>query len=318
MVGAGAGLTAGDRATPPGPGLSQSGVTLCGRQFGPVERAGSSGGAVAAAGSIAAGDELAWLCRLDDVTCHRLLRDFTLVERKLAAVAKEEPPAAMRPRFEAERIRLLLDRREIDKALAVRRRDSGDLRPRLAKENRHMARVLILPNSKRLSRPRAMPRSANSRPPQRGGSRPPPSRCSASSRRLAPPGSPRRNAVGRCHCSERWVRKAWKPWCGRPKATTAAASFPRRSPPTTGPPGRPKRPRMRSVPSIWPSRRPPSNTRPGTFAKQSPATEGWLCRCRPHAKASQAHLLAAYDAAQLAQQQPADSRGIAGGIPAVA
>lgn len=63
--------------------------------------------------------DMAWLCRLDDIVCHRLLRDFAVVERKLAAVAKEEPPPAMRARFEAERIRSLLDRREVDKALVA-------------------------------------------------------------------------------------------------------------------------------------------------------------------------------------------------------
>ncbi len=62
---------------------------------------------------------LAWQSRVDDLVCHRLLRDFSVVERKLAAISKEEPSAVVRQRLDAERIRLLLDRREIQSAVAA-------------------------------------------------------------------------------------------------------------------------------------------------------------------------------------------------------
>ena len=60
---------------------------------------------------------LAWDSRVDQIVCLRLLRDISTAERALAAALQERPPPDVRRRLEAESIRLALDFGEIDRAL---------------------------------------------------------------------------------------------------------------------------------------------------------------------------------------------------------
>jgi hypothetical protein len=62
---------------------------------------------------------LAWESRVEELRVYRLLRDFSAVERKLAAVRKEEPPAPYRERLVAEEIRLALDRGDVQRAVSL-------------------------------------------------------------------------------------------------------------------------------------------------------------------------------------------------------
>jgi len=61
---------------------------------------------------------LGWSVRLDEITCHRLLGAFHEADEKLIAAEKQNPPDDVEARLQAERIRLALDRGQIDDALS--------------------------------------------------------------------------------------------------------------------------------------------------------------------------------------------------------
>jgi hypothetical protein len=64
-------------------------------------------------------DSSAWAARLDEIVCLRLLEDFDAAGAKLAKTESLNPPAVMTPALQAEEIRLLLDLRRLDVALAL-------------------------------------------------------------------------------------------------------------------------------------------------------------------------------------------------------
>ena len=62
---------------------------------------------------------LAWRSRTDEIVCYRLLKDYQTAQRKLRAVESAAPPAAIRLRSRAERLRLELARQNLREALRV-------------------------------------------------------------------------------------------------------------------------------------------------------------------------------------------------------
>ncbi|HET6879175.1 MAG TPA: hypothetical protein VFI31_03405 [Pirellulales bacterium] len=64
-------------------------------------------------------DAVAWPARLDEVVCLRLLELFDAAETRLVKLEEVQPPPAFAAALQAEQIRLSLDRRQLERALAA-------------------------------------------------------------------------------------------------------------------------------------------------------------------------------------------------------
>ncbi len=68
-------------------------------------------------GELESAQSLAWKSRIDEIVCHRLLRDYTSAEHNLDALSAANPPANILLRGRAERIRLALAQGRLKEAL---------------------------------------------------------------------------------------------------------------------------------------------------------------------------------------------------------
>lgn len=64
-------------------------------------------------------DSLVWQSRLDDIVCHRLMQDDDGTMRRLASLAKQQPPPRIALAAQAEQVRLKLDRKKLNEALSL-------------------------------------------------------------------------------------------------------------------------------------------------------------------------------------------------------
>jgi tetratricopeptide (TPR) repeat protein len=86
-----------------------------------ADRINSLGQAIELLGALARHEltpPLAWAVTLDQIACLRLVGNFAEAERQLAQAQRAQPPAAIEPRLQAERIRLALARDRLDEALS--------------------------------------------------------------------------------------------------------------------------------------------------------------------------------------------------------